>query len=200
MDNQRTWEVVDHICRICSGRILKCATNQGMSPGGNPLWRCADCGHSTWGIGVDCICWCGFTMRSQDHQVYMCLPLSLGHGDKDIARLFGECGFDVQNPSRRSGEVGVVLLERYRELMQRKENEKDTTPPTEQERLLIWRGVDPGKECTVCKGSGILRGADGTGKLLSPRPCYSCWGSGNAEDPWPSHQEVKQQTKHKNKR
>ena len=49
------WELTDHCCRHCMGRVLK-----RTSP--DVVVRCAECGHSLVGEPKD-ICWCGEEVR-----------------------------------------------------------------------------------------------------------------------------------------
>lgn len=51
-----TWEVEDHACRHCMGRLLS-----GVSPDGQPILRCAECGATAQGTH-DVMCWCGIEM------------------------------------------------------------------------------------------------------------------------------------------
>jgi len=78
MKNAQTWRLTDHLCKACGGRILQCATNCGITGGGNPVFRCADCGASASGMGPDVLCWCGFSHRGQHHMTaYLCKPFSI---------------------------------------------------------------------------------------------------------------------------
>ena len=72
MKERITWVIEDHICKNCGGRILRSVTGAGMTPGGNPLYRCADCGAN--GYALDEICWCGLHHRNQTMEPYQCLP------------------------------------------------------------------------------------------------------------------------------
>lgn len=101
---QRTWTLEDHLCRSCGGRILRCATGNGMTPGGNPIRRCADCGASCTTMGPDEICWCGYAPRLNSVGAYRCLPFRVLDRMPELAAAFRACGFD---PER--GEVGFVL-------------------------------------------------------------------------------------------
>lgn len=105
MGRQKTWTLADHLCRDCGGRILQSATGAGMTPGGNPIYRCADCGVSCCGMTPNGICWCGYHPR-QNHgsRVYQCLPFSILEERPGLRVAFAQCGHD---PTR--GEVGVVL-------------------------------------------------------------------------------------------
>jgi hypothetical protein len=57
--------------------------------------------------------------------------------------------------------------------------------------------VDEERCCTECQGSGIKtygtsatwRGGSG-GMTLTTDVCNKCWGSGDANRPWPSHREI----------
>jgi hypothetical protein len=112
----RTWILEDHLCRKCGGRILRCVTGSGMTPGGNPFYRCADCGFSGWGIDPSCVCWCGFNHRFNSNTfAYRCLPFSWIVGNelsekqkRKLTAAFRNCGCD---PER--GEVGIILEAEY---------------------------------------------------------------------------------------
>lgn len=103
------WALEPHLCRGCGGRVLRCVKGQGMTPGGNPVYLCADCGKSTSGMGPDVLCWCGFSHRGQHATAYRCLPFTAVAERPELERAFKACGFD---PSR--GEVGIVLESDYR--------------------------------------------------------------------------------------
>lgn len=107
----RTWAIEDHLCRVCGGRILRCVTGNGATGGGNPIYKCADCGVSTASMGPNDLCWCGMKHRNQNIEAYMCLPFSVIKEFPDALRLFQACGCDPEH-----GEVGIVLAEDYRHL------------------------------------------------------------------------------------
>lgn len=108
----KTWTVEDHLCNGCGGRILRCATGQGMSPGGNALWRCAQCDQRGSGLGAGGgICWCDFSHRGQNATAYRCLPFSVLEKQPELREAFGACGCDPKH-----GEVGVVLESDIRRL------------------------------------------------------------------------------------
>ncbi len=59
---------------------------------------------------------------------------------------------------------------------------------------LEWRGID--KPCLECTGTGyIVYGSTSTywggigGAAMTKGVCNKCWGSGDADNPWPSHKE-----------
>lgn len=101
----RTWTIVDHLCQRCGGRILKCATGTGMTPGGNPLWRCADCKEATTGMTPDKICWCGMKQKFQSFPAYRCLPYSILETEPGLLNNFLSCGCDPKT----GGEVGIII-------------------------------------------------------------------------------------------
>lgn len=109
MGDKRTWSLTDHVCKGCGGRILRCASGAGMTPGGNPVWRCADCGASTSSMGPDSLCWCGFSHRSQRATAYVCAPFSILKDRPELLIAFQACGC---SPGR--GEVGVMLERDFR--------------------------------------------------------------------------------------
>ena len=103
--NERTWNITDHICRDCGGRILKCATGTGPSPGGNPLFMCADCGKANWGMSESCLCWCGFSHRGQHARAYRCLAFSVLKEHPEYEDAFRSCGCD---PGSTRAVIGIV--------------------------------------------------------------------------------------------
>lgn len=106
-----TWYLEDHLCKSCGGRILRCASGGGPTPGGNPIYRCADCGRSSSGMGPEVICWCGFEMRGQHASAYRCVPFSAIKERPELADMLGACGCD---PKRGTSEVGIVLERDFR--------------------------------------------------------------------------------------
>lgn len=103
-DQNRTWKLEDHLCRSCGGRILRCVTGNGMTPGGNPLFKCADCGECISGISPDVLCWCGFHHRNQHAKAYKCVPFSILKERPELLNAFRSCGCE---PGR--SEVGIML-------------------------------------------------------------------------------------------
>lgn len=62
----------------------------------------------------------------------------------------------------------------------------------EHERFLMWRAIED-TPCKDCTGSGVkLYGSTSTwrggagGQTVTTAVCNKCWGSGSAEQPWPS--------------
>ena len=108
---QQTWELLDHLCMACGGRILKCVTGNGMTPGGNPIYRCANCSASTWAMGPEKLCWCGQTHRSQNIKGYICVPFSILEKRPELLKHFLACGCDP----KRSGDVGIMLRRDFKE-------------------------------------------------------------------------------------
>ena len=100
-----TWTILDHLCKSCGGRILQSASGAGPTPGGNPVFKCADCGQATSGTGPEVLCWCGFSHRGQ-HPLngYRCLPFSILQEKPELKDAFLACGRDP-----RRGEVGIIL-------------------------------------------------------------------------------------------
>lgn len=105
MRDKRTWELEDHLCKACGGRILRCVTGAGITPGGNPVFKCADCGRATSGMNPGMLCWCGFSHRGNHNSTaYVCQPFSVLKDRPELEQAFRACGCD---PSR--GEVGIML-------------------------------------------------------------------------------------------
>lgn len=102
-----TWTLEDHLCRGCGGRMLRRAGGPSvMTPGGNPIFRCADCGKKTSDMGPEALCWCGFSLRGQHATAYKCMPFSALKERPELAQMFAACGCD---PKRGTAEVGIVL-------------------------------------------------------------------------------------------
>jgi hypothetical protein len=97
---KKKWVLEDHLCRVCGGRVLRCVEGNGMTPGGDPIVMCADCGKSGYGR-PDCICWCGMTHRNSNIHPYRCLPFE---GNEDKKAMFRACGIE---PNKFG--VGIVL-------------------------------------------------------------------------------------------
>jgi hypothetical protein len=104
MTRKPTWTITDHMCRECGGRVLQQESGGRPSGGGNPLYRCADCGVGACGMGPSVICWCGFRHRGQTEQAYMCLPFK---GNESLLPAMARCGCV---PGKH--EIGVVLVNR----------------------------------------------------------------------------------------
>jgi len=107
-----TWVITDHMCRHCSGgRILRCVSGGGATGGGNPIYKCADCGKTMSGMGPDDLCWCGQYYKNNNHlQEYICVPFSVLKEKPFLKNTFLSFGCD---PSR--GEVGIMTKKAYRE-------------------------------------------------------------------------------------
>jgi hypothetical protein len=89
-----TWTLEDHLCRECHGRVLRSASGVGATGGGNPLFRCADCGICTAAMGAHAICWCGFEHRrtTTGANPYQCRPLADAKDNPAIRAAFLACG------------------------------------------------------------------------------------------------------------
>ena len=62
-----TWALEDHLCLSCGGRILRSVRGAGMTPGGNPVFKCADYGKAAAASSPEALCWCGFSHRRNHH-------------------------------------------------------------------------------------------------------------------------------------
>jgi len=101
---RQTFTITDHMCRECGGRVLQIASGGGPSGGGNPLYRCADCGNSSCGIGPKVICWCGFHYRGQTDTPYQCMKFE---GNESYHIEMAKCGC---LPGKN--EIGVIRISR----------------------------------------------------------------------------------------
>lgn len=110
--NKMTWTIEDHLCRSCGGRILRSATGAGMTPGGNPIYKCTICGKSKASMSPDELCYCGLSFKNQHLTEYRCLPFSIIEEYPKMKDAFLACGCD---PTR--GEVGIVLKKNMYEAM-----------------------------------------------------------------------------------
>jgi hypothetical protein len=116
-----TWKLVNHLCRKCGGRILRSVTGAGMTPGGNPIFRCADCGASNYAMGPEVLCWCGFNHRQQNITAYACLPYSVLKDEPELLDAFLACGCDP----KRGGDVGIVMLKSLEQIRGEKKDAPD---------------------------------------------------------------------------
>lgn len=112
---ERTWKIIDHLCRICNGRILKCVSGAGPTPGGNPVFKCSLCGKETSGMDSSALCWCGFSMKNQYEKPYICVPYSMIEEYPKLLDAFLSCGYDPKRES--SGEVGIMPEDKYRDIL-----------------------------------------------------------------------------------
>lgn len=60
------WEITDHVCRVCFGRVLV-----GVGDNNKGLARCADCGVT--GAVVKAICTCGIPMNTGGNGGLRCM-------------------------------------------------------------------------------------------------------------------------------
>ena len=84
--------------------MLRCVSGGGPTGGGNPIWKCADCGTAAAAMGPEVLCWCGFSHRAQHGTAYVCQPFSVLKERPELLEAFRACGCD---PGR--GEVGIML-------------------------------------------------------------------------------------------
>ncbi len=94
------WVLESHLCRACGGRVLRAVANVGPTGGGNPLFRCADCGRGGAAMGADALCWCGFHFKGSAETPYRC-ALKSEHPE-------WESEFRASGTWDAHGEVGMV--------------------------------------------------------------------------------------------
>lgn len=104
MTKKQTFSITDHMCRKCGGRVLQIASGGRPSGGGNPLFRCADCGNSSCGMSPKVICWCGFKYKGQNIEPYQCTPFE---GNEHLHIEMAKCGCIPGNH-----EIGVIRIEK----------------------------------------------------------------------------------------
>lgn len=114
MSKVMTWELSDHLCKWCGGRVLRCVGGAPISGGGNPTWKCADCGKSAAAMGPDVLCWCGYSHKhNHNATAYVCQPFSVLAEKPALLDAFKACGCDPA----RGGEVGIMLERDWRAVM-----------------------------------------------------------------------------------
>jgi len=59
------WEIIDHVCQHCAGRIISRTNEEG-----EPQHRCTNCGAEVIGQHKD-LCWCGASVKKYGH-VFEC--------------------------------------------------------------------------------------------------------------------------------
>jgi ribosomal protein L37AE/L43A len=77
------WQLTEHVCRECFGRVLE------RSERGRMHYRCADCGHSGAGT-VDSVCSCGATLKSGERIGLRCIQAPAGSPTEFVAEYTGE--------------------------------------------------------------------------------------------------------------
>jgi hypothetical protein len=122
--NER-WIPTDHACRECGGRVVQ-ITNSGPTGGGNPVWRCADCGIGSAAMGPNCICWCGFQHRGQAGPAYRCVHVDRRANDPIIAEALLREGYLAIDPRRRPKNEIAVIPERTIDLVRLRTTERAT--------------------------------------------------------------------------
>lgn len=110
--DKRTWALEDHLCKYCGGRVLRCVSGNGATPGGSPIYKCSLCGVVKSGIHPDVICWCGFSHRmNHNSTAYVCQSFDVIEDRPELEEAFRACGC---NPNW--GEVGILLESDFRRI------------------------------------------------------------------------------------
>ena len=115
-----TFVLEDHLCRHCGARVLRAVTGVGMTGGGNPVFMCSTCGKGGAAMGPEIVCWCGFQMRGQNLNAYMCVPFSALKDNPHLRQEFQSCGTD---PDSQQTTIGVVTENGYRRAKRLLKNE-----------------------------------------------------------------------------
>lgn len=123
----KRWVIEDHICRGCGGRILQCVAGAGPTGGGNPIFRCADCGQQTAATGPDALCWCGYEARHVNGpSPYACVNVAAAKDNPALKAAMARCGCFVDGHLR--SEIGIVLLDDLRRVEVDNATPPDATP------------------------------------------------------------------------
>ena len=78
----------------------------GPTGGGNPIWKCADCGKAAAAMGPEVLCWCGYSHKhNHNATAYVCQPFTVLATKPELLAAFQACGCDP----KRGGEVGIML-------------------------------------------------------------------------------------------
>ncbi len=69
----KRYELIDHICKICAGRIAVQVSPSVVTGGGWPVYFCTSCEAECSGSGPDVLCWCGeqYASRIKKYE-YLC--------------------------------------------------------------------------------------------------------------------------------
>lgn len=92
-----------HVCKECNGRILQQVSPPVATGGGNPLFRCADCGKAASGMFPKAICYCGFHFSNQPEGAYRCVPFADNEHLREELAITGYSRFGTS-------EIGVVAI------------------------------------------------------------------------------------------
>lgn len=64
------WELTDHICRACFGRLLRRESDDGE----RHVYRCANCGVEAEGRRESVLCCCGMKLKTGPDAGVRCIP------------------------------------------------------------------------------------------------------------------------------
>lgn len=109
MAKQERWMPTDHACRECGGRVVQ-VTNAGPTGGGNPVYRCADCGNSSSGMSTDCICWCGFAHKGQNENPHRCVNVETARKDPVFKLALQQAGYLNETHPERGAKFEVCVI------------------------------------------------------------------------------------------
>lgn len=57
------WELADHVCRCCFGRILRSVETVPVGDAHGHRWRCSNCGAEAASTVASSICSCGLRLK-----------------------------------------------------------------------------------------------------------------------------------------
>lgn len=61
MAAKTTWEIADHVCKVCCGRVLARRNDDG-----DRVFRCSNCGVEASGKSSAVVCCCGIKINGKD--------------------------------------------------------------------------------------------------------------------------------------
>jgi DNA-directed RNA polymerase subunit RPC12/RpoP len=68
------WSITAHVCVNCMGRILErpLLAGEGIAPGRERVYRCADCGLERDGFSPAVLCTCGLKLKGRHNLGLRC--------------------------------------------------------------------------------------------------------------------------------
>lgn len=105
---ETTYKLTDHMCRDCGGRILTQATPDTITGGGNPIWRCSNCGAKTASMNAYPLCWCGAHWRGGESMNFSCIVIADAQDNPALREALAQCGCGGESYTHEIGIINVV--------------------------------------------------------------------------------------------